>query len=88
MSLETEDQDDAPEPDLYFKKDDLTDVVPHNNDSVVISVITVRRRVHRVLIDQESLADVMFWSTFLNLQLSPDQLRPHDGCLMDFAGDS
>jgi len=29
----------------------------------------------------------MFWSTFVNLQLSPDQLRPHDGCLVGVAGD-
>ena len=29
----------------------------------------------------------MFWSTFNKLQLSPDQLRPYDGCLYGFAGD-
>jgi len=30
---------------------------------------------------------VMFWSTFTSLQLSPDQLRSHDGCLVGFVGD-
>jgi len=29
----------------------------------------------------------MFWSTFNKLQLSPDQLRPYDGCLYEFVGD-
>jgi len=29
----------------------------------------------------------MFWSTFNKLQLSPDQLRPYEGCLYDFVGD-
>jgi len=29
----------------------------------------------------------MFWSTFNKLQLSPDHLRPYDGCLCGFAGD-
>jgi len=87
MSLETGDQDDSPEPDLYFRKAYLADVVPHDNDSVVILVIIVGRRVHRVLIDQGSLTVVMFWSTFVNPRLSPDQLRPHDGCLVGFAGD-
>jgi len=29
----------------------------------------------------------MFWSTFNELQLSPDQLRPYIGCLYGFAGD-
>ena len=31
---------------------DLQDVVPHDNDPVVISVVTVGRKVHRVLVDQ------------------------------------
>ena len=30
---------------------------------------------------------MMFWETFVNLQLSSDQLRPYDECLVDFAGD-
>ena len=62
-------------------------MVPHDNDPVVISVVTAGRKVHRVLINQGSSADVMFWSTFNKLQLSTDQLRPYDGCLYDFARD-
>ena len=58
---------------------------PHDNDPVVISVVTVGRKVHRVLVDQGSSADVMFWSTFNKLQLSPDLLRPYTGCLYGFA---
>ena len=40
-----------------------------------------------MLVDQGSSADVMFWSTFNRLHLSPDQLRPYTGCLYGFAGD-
>ena len=40
-----------------------------------------------MLVDQGSSADVMFWSTFNKLQLSPDLLRPYTGCFYDFAGD-
>ena len=54
---------------------------------MVISVVTAGRRVHCVLVDQGSLADVMFWSTFNKLQLSSDQLRPYTGFLYGFAGD-
>ena len=42
---------------------------------------------HRVLVDQGSSTDVMFWSTFNKLQLSPDQLRPYTDCLYGFTGD-
>jgi len=82
-----EGSDDPWESDLVFTKADLRDVVPHDNDPVVISVVTAGRRVHRVLVDQGSSADVMFWSTFNKLQLSPDLLMPYTGCLYGFAGD-
>ena len=73
--------------DLTFTKVDLRDVIPHDNDPVVISVVTTGRKVHQVLVDQGSSANVMFWSTFNKLQLSPNQLRPYIGCLYGFAGD-
>jgi len=87
MSVEAQRADDAFDVDLVFTKADLEDVVPHDNDPVVISAVTARRKVHRVLVDQGSSADVMFWTTFNKLQLSPDMLRPYDGCLYGFAGD-
>ena len=54
---------------------------------MVISTVTVGRKVHHVLVDQGSSTDVMFWMTFNKLQLSLDMLRPYDSCLYDFAGD-
>ena len=73
------------ESDLVFTRVDLRNVVPYDNDPVVISVVTAGRKVHRVLVDQGSSADVMFWSTFKKLQLSPDLLTPYTGCLYGFA---
>ena len=65
ISLEVRDHDDMPELDLYFTKADLVGVVPHDNDPVVISIVMVGRKVHQVLIDQGSSADVLFWSMFV-----------------------
>jgi len=53
-------EDHSPDVDITFTKQDLQDVVPHDNDPIVISLITARRKVHRVLVDQGSSADVMF----------------------------
>ena len=72
MTVEARRSDQPAEPDLYFTSADLGDVEPHEDDLVVISVVTVGRRVHQVLINQGNSADVMFWVTFNNLQLSPD----------------
>jgi len=87
MSVETQEADEVLDVDLVFTKADLRDVVPHDNDPVVISVVIAGGKVHRVLVDQGSLVGVMFWTTFNKLQLSPDQLRPYTGCLYGFAGD-
>ena len=87
MAVEVQESDQTPDVDLVFTKADCQDVIPHDNDPVVISVVTAGRRVHCVLVDQGSSADVMIWSTFNKLQLSPYQLRPYTGCLYGFAGD-
>jgi len=79
--------DDSLDIDLAFTRADLHDVGPHDNDPVVISVVTAGRKVRRVLVDQGSSTDVMFWSLFNKLQLSPDLLRPYTRCLYGFAGD-
>jgi len=87
MAMEVQLENLIPDVDLTFTKTDLRDVVPHDNDPVVISLVTVGRKVHRVLVDQGSSTDVMFLTTFNQLQLSMDQLRPYIGCLYGFARD-
>ncbi|XP_068486891.1 uncharacterized protein [Phaseolus vulgaris] len=52
-------EDHSPDVDITFTKEDLRDVVPHDNDPIVISLVTAGRMVHRVLVDQGSSADVM-----------------------------
>jgi len=59
-TVETQQTDLAPDVDLTFTEADLQGVVPHNNDPMVISLITAGRRVRRVLIDQGSSAYIMF----------------------------
>jgi len=75
----------VPDVDLVFTKADLQDVVPHNNDPVVISLVTVERRVRCVLVDQGSSADVMFLTTFNRLRLSMEKLKPYTRRLYGFA---
>ena len=53
-------EDHSPDMDITFTKEDLRDVVPHDNDPIVVSLITAGRKVDRMLVDQGSSADVMF----------------------------
>ena len=43
MAVDSVDEGHFPEVDITFKKVDLRDVVPHDNDPVVISLITAGR---------------------------------------------
>jgi len=58
--VEVQQVDQTPDVDLVFTKADLQDVLPHDNDPIVISLVTAGRKVHRVLVDQGSSTDVMF----------------------------
>ena len=49
--------DDPWESDLVFTRADLRDVVPHDNDPVVISVVTAGRKVHNCLLYTSDAAD-------------------------------
>ena len=60
MTVGARRHDQPLEPTLCFKSSDLEDVVPHEDDPVVISVVTVGIIVHLILNDQGSSADVMF----------------------------
>jgi len=60
MAVDSAEDDHSPDADIKFTKADLRDVVPHDNDPIVISLVIAERRVHRVLVDQGSSADVMF----------------------------
>jgi len=87
MAVEVLQTDLIPDVDLTLTKANLQDVIPHDNDLVVISLVTAGRRVRLVLVDQGNSTDVMFLTTFNRLQLSTDQLKPYTRCLYDFTGD-
>jgi len=60
MSLKARRPDHPLEPALCFTSSNLEEVVPHEDDPVVISIAIMRRKVHRVLNDQGSSADARF----------------------------
>jgi len=73
-------------PTLTFSEEDMRDVFPYEDDPVVLSIVMMGRNVHRVLIDQGSSADVMFWDAFMGLQVLRDQLQPFDRVLVEVHG--
>ncbi|KAJ1391913.1 Retrotransposon gag domain [Sesbania bispinosa] len=75
-------------PGIAFTNEDFRGIQPHQDDPMVIDVLMAKYRVQRVLIDQGSSADVLYWSAFEKLQLPRKCLLPFAGSLMGFSGDS
>ncbi|WJX58397.1 hypothetical protein P8452_43858 [Trifolium repens] len=74
-------------PDLAFTKDDKREVMPHDDDPLVIQVQILNCDVKRVLIDSGSSADIMYWEAFKAMQLSNEHLLPYNGTLVGFVGE-
>jgi len=54
MTVDLVEEDHSLDTDITFTKADLRDVVPHDNDPIVISLVTTGRKVHRVLWTREA----------------------------------
>ena len=57
-------------------------------DTVVISLAIVNYDVKRILVDNESSMDVLYYDTFLKMSLSTIQLQPISASLVGFTGTS
>lgn len=71
---------------LKFTKEDLLGVRTPHTDALVITVSIDKSTVQRVLIDQGSSTEVMFYSTYKSLGLEPYHLRPATSLIVSFTG--
>jgi hypothetical protein len=67
----------APVPDISFTKEDKQEVMPHDDDPLVIQVQILNCDVKRVLIDSGSSADIMYYEAFKAMQLTNEHLMPY-----------
>nr|KYP70671.1 hypothetical protein KK1_009899 [Cajanus cajan] len=72
---------------ITFSDADFEGVSPHEDDPIVISAIVMGYNVKRVLVDQGSSTDIMFWEAFIGMRIPTDRLMPYAGTLVGFAGD-
>jgi len=58
---------------------------PKQDDPVVVTATIANWRVYKVLIDQGSLVDVLYWSIFLKLNIPESTVQPYVEPLLGFA---
>ncbi|XP_072073807.1 uncharacterized protein [Arachis hypogaea] len=78
---------DTPDLEITFNKADICSAAPHLDDLVVISIQTGNLLVRKVLLDPGSSADVLFYSTFLKMNLSEKLIQSSSGELVGFSGE-
>ncbi|GAU16655.1 hypothetical protein TSUD_326050 [Trifolium subterraneum] len=74
-------------PEISFNPEDARDVIPHNDDPLVIPVQILNCGVKRVFIDSGSSADIQYWDAYKAMRLSDEQPNPYSGTLVGFVGE-
>nr|XP_023908350.1 uncharacterized protein LOC112020033 [Quercus suber] len=72
---------------MTFNESDSRGVKQPHNDPLVIMLTIEGFNTKRVLVDNGSSADIIYFSAFQQLKLDPKRLRPFDSSLVSFSGD-
>ncbi|RDX98075.1 hypothetical protein CR513_19056, partial [Mucuna pruriens] len=79
--------DITPTPVITFSKRDMRYEPPRQDEPMVILVVATKYKVERILIDQGSLTNILYWSTCKRLGLQLTDLEACVGKLYGFAGE-
>ena len=74
-------------PPITFTDLDFAGTDPNQDDPMVITVELQSFAVKKVLIDQGSSVDILYWKTFRKLQIPIEDLTPYDDPIYGFAGE-
>lgn len=72
---------------VSFSQRDVKDIMPHEDDIMLINLQIYDWSVKRVLIDPNSSAYILYWEAFQVLKLDPELLQPFKGSLVRFSGE-
>lgn len=73
-------------PTITFTDKDTEEIIPHQDEHVVISLTTAGDWIDRVLVDGVSSANVIFRPCFEALEISKDLHQQFHGTLVGFSG--
>jgi hypothetical protein len=72
---------------LSFSKEDAWEVVMPHDDALVVTVIMANHVIHWILVDNESLADILYWPAFKQMGIDRDKIKPFSSPLVGFGGE-
>jgi hypothetical protein len=58
-------------------------VMPHD-DALVVTVTVANHAIHHILVDNRSLADILYWPAFQQMGIEQDKIKPFGSPLIGF----
>ena len=72
---------------ITFSNFDMEGCQHPHDDPLVIKAIVANKTIHRVLVDNGSLADIIFALAFDKMGIGREKLKPVNACLRGFSGE-
>ena len=74
-------------PPITFTDDDFTTIDPAQDDPMVITVEIDKFAIAKVLVDQGSSVDILYWETFKKMKISEAEIQPYNEQIVGFSGE-
>ena len=72
---------------IGFSDEDYAGILQSHTDVLVVTLILANHNVHRILVDNGSSTDILYWSTFKKLDLGREKIIPTSCPLIGFTGE-
>jgi hypothetical protein len=72
---------------LSFSKEDARGVVMPHDDALVVTLTIANHGIHRILVDNGSSTDILYWPAFKQLGIDRERIKPFGSPLVRFGGE-
>ena len=69
---------------LSFSEEDTRGVVMPNDDALVVTLTIANHAIHRILVDNGSSVDILYWLVFQQMGIDRDRIKPFGSPLVGF----
>ncbi|XP_059451437.1 uncharacterized protein LOC132182235 [Corylus avellana] len=70
---------------LSFSEEDAKGIMLPHDDALVVTVTVANHVLHRILVDNGSSADILYWSVFKQIGIDRSRIKPFGSPLVGFA---
>ncbi|XP_059441921.1 uncharacterized protein LOC132174251 [Corylus avellana] len=72
---------------ISFSEEDERGVIFPHDDVLVVTLTVANHKIHRVLVDNGSLANILYWLVFKQMGVERNRIQPFDSPLVGFVGE-